>query len=438
MKYGSGNFMIIAALALSAGSASSQVPDVPSALPMTDPPVTDQPSGQISAPSPVNMITIKPGAAPSPGAASATPAPGGTPAPTAVEVMTWSTKALADEVALSARNPETKPKRKKGAALPESKIAELRTRIARDEKDIKTRLKLAEHYEAEQQPGKMVELLRPVAADLSRKGLLLLARAYQLQKDYKEEIRVLEILRARKEKDYHVQYSLGVAYSNFGDRASAIDRLEESRRLNGRYYPAYEALLRETKRDSRWNDALSIAQDTVGKFGGKAKYMGELCLLYAFNGYLEKADEVCRTALSKDPRNPRTHVVLALVVKDKDGLDASERILKKAAHQFPSSELAQWAAAELYWEKKNQFAALKHYRAAVKAEPDSARSQIGLARAAFEEKRYEEALRAFVRACVLNRVYVQDLRKSASALRRAANSEWSSKYDGAIGKCGIL
>lgn len=444
MKYGLGIFTVIALLSLALAHAQAQTPapvqpttptTLPGALDPTSPPVSPTTSIPTSGGNAVrNPDPVSP--AP-PGSTPTTPTTSGAAPPPVAETMTWTTRALAEELALVAQTPEAKPKKKKGGSLSEKNLAELRSKAARNEADIKSRVRIAEHFEAKENWEKVVETLRPVAADLSRKGFLQLARAYRNLNDFKEEIRILESLRAKKERDYFVQYSLGLAYSSYGNRLGAIERFEAAKKINPRFAPAYEALLRETLREARWSDALEISQDLVGKFGEKAKYMRDLCLLYAYQAFLERGEEVCRRAITKDPKIASNHVVLGFLVKERMGTASGEKILNKAAQQFTRSELAQWAAGELAWEKKDQISALKYYRAAVKANPKSARSQIGRARAAFEEKQYPEALEAFVQACTFNRVYVQDLRKSASALRRADNLDWHSKYESALGRCGI-
>lgn len=415
--------------ATSPDGAANSAPTSPPPSTLSVPPSQTQPNPPGQSPTP--LTTTSPGTA-TPGG------PTSTPAPTVTSPLPWSTQALIDEVILSTKEPETIVKKKRTIRLDDEHIAELRTKIARDDTDQKSRLRLAEYYEGANMPEKMIEVLRPAATTLQRKGMLMLARAYRMMKDHKEEIRALEILRSQRESDYFVHYALGVAYSQFGNRAAAVERLLTAKNLNPRYYPVYEALLRETKRDRRWTDAIAIAQDTASTFGNKAKYLSELCLLYAHQAYLDKALEVCRQAIAKDPKAPRNHVVLGLALKDKHGVDQATKVLKKTAQQFPKSEFAQWAYGELSWEKKNYPEALKYFRAAVKADPRSARSQIGLARSAFEERQYAEALPAFIQSCTLNRIHVQEFRKSASALRRSNNFNWHSKYEAGLGKCGVL
>ncbi|MCM2282872.1 MAG: hypothetical protein NDI61_13615, partial [Bdellovibrionaceae bacterium] len=294
--------MVITTLALGTTSAFAQSPadaqlNPAPALPQGNmpAPATQQSQPNISAPimAPPGSVmpsgTVPSGTQPIPGS---TPIPNtggpGAPAPaptgpvTAAAPLSWGAQALADEITLSARDPEISVKKKKQARLSDEKVASLRSKIARLEGDMKSRMRLAEHFEVEGQPDKMIEVLRPVAADLPRKGMLALARGYRMKKDHKEEIRVLEILRAQKDKDYFVHYHLGAAYSSFGDRSTAIERFENALKLNPRFYPAYESLLRETKRDKRWTDAISIAQDTADRFGQKSKALSELCLLFAF------------------------------------------------------------------------------------------------------------------------------------------------------------
>ncbi len=398
--------------------------------------------GQIYAQTTPPVVTSADAAAPAPlpGAQPldqpAQPVPSlGTP-PVYVEPLSWSTAALRVEVVKSVdvTAKKEKPKKKK---LSDSTIKSLRTKIAKNEKDQKSRLRLAEHFEAVGKPDDVIDVLRPSLATLNREGILAIARAYHEKKDYLQQIRVLETQVARTPTDYVVQHAAGEAYSAMKKQDQAYSYFSESRRLNANYMPTYESLLRSYKKEGHFHDAVTIAQDMQRVFGDTPQLLNELCLLYAHGAFLEKAVETCKLAIERTPKFARNHVVLGLALKEKDGNAAAAKVIQGAAKQFGKSEFAQYVAGELNWERKNTIDALTYYQDAAKADPRSARSQLGLGRTAFEEKKYAEALEGFIQACKIDRTLISDFRKSASALRRKNDLVWADRFTSGLALCGV-
>lgn len=356
------------------------------------------------------------------------------------EAVKWNAQILQDELAESIRRSDIAmlkvkdPKAKLGATA----IAALRSKISKNEMDIKSRMRLADHYEYVNDPEKQVELLRPLKHQLPRKGLLQLARAFRALKNHLDEIRVIQFLLTQNAADYVAISALGDAYGSLGKRDEAIHQFEEAKRINPRYLPPYEGLLRENKRAGFLTDAIQAAVDMMKIFGEKPSFYSELCLLYAHNAFLEKAIETCKQAIIKNPNDPLNHVFLALTLQDKEGPAASEKIINKAAQQFQKSELAQYTAGELAWERKNAPAAHKYFQQAIRIDPKALRSLLGLARSAFELQIYPESIEAFTRACLTNRVMVHEFRRSASILRLQNNFGWAKRFDDGLRKCGWL
>jgi tetratricopeptide (TPR) repeat protein len=360
----------------------------------------------------------------------------GTPAPVYVEPLTWSTAALRAEIVKSVEASAKKEKTKK-KKLSEAKVKTYRSKMAKNDKDMKSRVRLAEHFEAIGSPDDVIDVLRPAMTKLDRDGVLALARAYHEKKDYAQEIRILETQVARTPKDYVVQHAAGEAYSAMKKQDQAFQYFSEARRLNANYMPAYESLLRSYKKEGHYHDAVTVAQDMQQVFGDTPEILNELCLLYAHGAFLEKSVETCKLAIQKSPKYARNHVVLGLALKEKDGNSAAAKILQGAAKQFTKSEFAQYAAGELNWERKNAIDALMYFEYAVKADPRSARSQLGLGRVAFEEKKYGQALEGFIQACKLDRTLISDFRKASAAVRRNNEINWSEKYVSGLAQCGV-
>jgi tetratricopeptide (TPR) repeat protein len=405
--------------------------------PTTSAPATSGDSTIAPAPAPPPPDVPNFSTQPTPGAATAaTPSPTG---PVAKPSVTWSTAALQTELAHSVAEMDKKnekielPKTK----LSSSKVDSLRAKLAKNEKDEKSRIKLAEFFLATSKLDEAIELLRPQMGKLSRNGLLLLAKTYRVKKDYVQEARTLDVIATKNPTDYVVQHLLGEAYAHLKKSDDAYKYFTEARRLNPHYLPAYESILLDAKRSSRVSDAIAIAQEMQAQFGDKPFVLNELCLLYAHEAFLEKAVETCRQGIELSPKYPRNHVVLGLVMKDQDGNASAAKILDKAAKQFKNSEFAQYAAGELAWERKNTVVALEFFKQAAADEPKSSRSQLGLGRSAFEEQDYKTALEAFTAACKLDRAMLSDFRRSASVLRKKNDLTWTGRYDAGLSQCGF-
>jgi tetratricopeptide (TPR) repeat protein len=281
-----------------------------------------------------------------------------------------------------------------------------------------------------------IALLKPNSDVLQRKGLLVLARAYAGKKDALNEVRTMELCSAKNPQDYYVLTALGDALSRAKRSEEAIAKFRESRELNPRYRPAYEGLFRELETTGDRYEARIVSQDIIKNFGNDPKFASALCRLYAMEAYSAKSLEHCQTALETDPKNPDNYIYLGMGYKSKEEPDKARNLLFDAARRFPASEKVQVAAAEIHSTEKNFVSAYKHYKQAVSAEPRSARAHLGLANAAFELQKTEEALHAYVVSCSLKKNEVtKDFRLAIGRLRQRKDLDWRTKYEDALGKC---
>jgi tetratricopeptide (TPR) repeat protein len=322
------------------------------------------------------------------------------------------------------------------ASKDSTKIESLKLTLARNPKDLKTRLDLAQLYQQHAEYDKMIELLRPVSDTLPRYGLLLLARAFQGQKDSLNEVRVLQMTTAQNEKDYFAENALGEAYEHLGKAEEAMDHFALSREANSHFLPAYEGLLRGYDKSKDTYESRSLLLDMIKVFGPKGTFYSQLCKLYYTDAFLDKAHETCETATLKDPKFAENHVYLALTLKDQGSTQQADKILKKAAQQFPKSEFAQWNAGNLAMSEKNFVGAYKYFDAAAKADGKSERSFLSLAEASMDLQKYPEALKAFTTACSLNRQNMVPFRKAVSLLTQKGEPIWSGRYQTALESCG--
>lgn len=302
-------------------------------------------------------------------------------------------------------------------------------------KEIEAKIEQAQKLYDSKHYDEAIKVLLPNNDILPRSGLLLLARSYEAKQDFVDEIRTLELCLAKNSKDYVVKTVYGQALIRATRVEEGLVSLQEARELNPRYKPAYEAMVKELEKKSERYEARNVVNDMIKVFGPQAEFYTVLCRLYAIDSYHEKSVEICSEAIRKDPKVPENHVFLGLALKDREEVGRATSVLKRAVIRFPSSEAVQSAMGELYLVKKDQVRAYKHFKAATVADPGSTRAWIGYANTAFELKKNEEALNAFVKACKLDRQQTKDFRIALGRLRVNRENMWRSRFENGINQC---
>lgn len=327
---------------------------------------------------------------------------------------------------------------RKVAATKAETEAELRSRIAKNAKDIEARIKLAELFQKKKDYAGMLEALRPASDNLPRKGMLLLAAAYRGQKNHLNEVRVLELLLAQNRKDYYVQNAVGEGYVSLGKNEEAIDKFQETRKLNNRFLPSYKNLLALYDASGEKYEARNLLNDMVRIFGERAEFFNELCRLYSVDGFLEKSADTCRKAILKQPSHAPTHMYYSQTLWDLEKKEDALRVLKQAAKQFQKSEEVQDAAGEMTYNVGDFINSFKFFAQCTKVHPKSAKCQLGYAKSAFELQKYEEALKGFSALCKLDNGSLGEFRKATATLRQKNEFVWVNKYDSGLNRCSAI
>ncbi len=318
---------------------------------------------------------------------------------------------------------------------PKQSLGELKKRIAQNPKDFTSRVQLSEIYFKQKDYDKMIDTLRVSSDSLGRRGLLLLAYAYDGKKNYLNEIRVLENLLIQNDKDYYIQFKLGEAYSKIKKREEAITNFRSSKQSNPHFLPAYESLLRELNSTEDSYEARTLINDMIKLFGEKPKFFTELCRLYFTDSFIQKSLDICKEAIDKDPRVPENHVYLGKILKDSGNSKQAERVLYKAAQQFPNSEFAQSAAGQFATDAEDFSTAYKFFAQGAKADPQAVRALVGLGRAAVELGKFQESTNAYLSACKIQPGTIRDFRVGAGTARKKHDIIWTQKFEEAMAKC---
>ena len=179
--------------------------------------------------------------------------------------------------------------------------------------------------------------LKPVAAELPRQGLLILAKAYRQQKNYLDETRVLEVALGMNTKDYYVQSLLGESYFSNRNYEKAAENFASSRDLKPDFIPAIEGLEKTYEAQTQIEDARSLTEDLIKKFGGLKKHRNQLCRLYSTDGLFQEGIDACKRAVSYDPKFADNHVYLGqMLIGVRIAMGLSQRELAEKLGQHES------------------------------------------------------------------------------------------------------
>lgn len=308
---------------------------------------------------------------------------------------------------------------------------------APEKRDPAVEAKIDEALQAEKKKDykRMIEILQPYADRLSRRGLMTLARAGKGVGDSTLEIKTLQLCLAKNPNDYVIQTQLGDSLARMKRSDDAVAAFQAAIALNKKFEPAYDGLWTELEKAREFYEARSVLNDMLKLFGEKPKYYSALCRLYSFDDYLDKATEMCRLAIQKDPKHADNYVHLAVSLRDQEGAADAQKLLASAAKRFPASESVQTTTGSLYLDKKDYAIAYRYFKQATKADPNSTRAWQGLANTAFELQKNDEALEAYGRACAIDRKMTKDLRAAISKLRARKDTHWEMRYESRLLKC---
>lgn len=357
-----------------------------------------------------------------------------------------------DEFALFESAPETKPAptKKKPTALPatstpsplspqdiEANIDRLKKEIRISPQKLSLLVELAENYFKKGDYEKATVLLWKNVDKLSRENLLLLARAHEKRQEPTEMLRALQIILSKKESDIEALTLMGKAYLLQKKNKDAMESYKKALDFNPKYEPAYQGLveLYEKRTPPNMYELRILFQDMLDNIGPRYQYFVKLCEINTMDKTHELAIKDCRAAIAKNSKVADPYVYLGLSYRATGEEAKGLKALKKAALDFPKSELAQYTYAKTLEEKKDFVEAMNSFKSATNADDKSARSWLGLASSAFEIRKYEVALIAFKNACKYDKKNAANFRKAAATLRNAGNSEWAEKYATASEHC---
>lgn len=272
---------------------------------------------------------------------------------------------------------------------------------------------------------------------LDKAHLYLLARAHTHAKEFPMAHKALNLILGKFPNEAEAYTLRGDLFSQENKKTEAIEAYQAALDLKKNYGPAYEGLvvLFEKQTPPNLYELRIIYQDMIKHLGPKPQYLQKICEINFSDSVMAAASTSCRESYNKNRNLADAHVYYGASLIALGDIKRGLPILKNAAQKFSKSELAQFHYGSYLEENKNFIASYEIFKTGTKADEKSARSWLGLANAAFEIQKYEEALAAYKKACALDRKTTVALRKATASLRATRNSEWISKYQDAGDNC---
>jgi tetratricopeptide (TPR) repeat protein len=291
-----------------------------------------------------------------------------------------------------------------------------------------------------------VETLSKDAEKLSEKGYLILAASYSELKEYDNELRILNNLAAKDEKNY--RWTMLIAQSHLKksraakdealkktEETSAIQNFRTTIKHNPKFKPAYDQLLEIFDEKKETHEAIEVLMQGLKQFGDLPQWLSQLCQMQANDGFLSQAESTCERAIRRSPKYPDNYVFLSQSLLDQNEPNKAEKVARLSGARFPDSEFAQWGAGKVYLILKNYEAAQKFFGNAIHNNAKSMRAHLGMAEALFQSGDRSHALGHYQKACELGAKNSEDIHVLAAETRMKGDEGLSAKYRNLAENC---
>lgn len=270
---------------------------------------------------------------------------------------------------------------------------------------------------------------------LKAEDIHILTNIHLVQKEYDLALKAITLQTSKDEKDYIAFALLGKIRLALKNEKLAIEAFNTSIQTRPDYEDAYLPLLDHYKAKKNNYEARIILQDMLKNIGRKSQYLALLCQLNLEDKTYQQALTVCKEAAQIDAQSGlnQTNVGLALFYTDDEALALKQ--LKSAADKHASSEYSQIQYGLILQGKKDFLNALKYFKRGAAANEKAAPAWLGIALNSFEILKYDEALVAFKKACLLDKTTGPAFRKAMITLRNAKNVQWTALYEQASDQC---
>ncbi len=305
----------------------------------------------------------------------------------------------------------------------------------------KSQVQLAYKYVKNNLSQQAISLLKPKLGTLKKKGLLVLAKAYRMEKDHSQEIKILNLLLLKQPKNASILTLFGNALLKSKDTDSAVLYYRKAIKANPKYSKAYYSLLNafesSVKKNPRFRyEQREILSDMIKVFGHKHQFYSRFCRLYSKDGFLEETVKHCKIAIKKNNKLPANYIFLGTALLELGQTSKGEKQIFSAAKRFPQSPFAQEAAGKRALTKNDYPSAKKYYSLCIKASSlKKENCLLGLAESSYELREFFLALKYYKAACQEERLFTKKFRLATANLRSAARRKWHLKFSNGLDTC---
>lgn len=265
---------------------------------------------------------------------------------------------------------------------------------------------------------------------LNADELTLLAIAYGEIKDYKQMLKIIDLVVGQRPEEPEALNIKAMALMKLNKEREAMDLIKHALEINPRYEPAYHTAAEYYDKKSNRYELKLLYQDMIKNIGERSEYVSQLCQIATLDGQHDQAIYNCNRGVSLDPSRESNYVYLGIVYKDQEKWKSAEGYLKRATIKFPDSEFTNYSYANYLFERKNFIEANKYFEKAIRADVNSARALIGLGLTSIEVNKPARGYEAFKKACTLKqKEVVSSIRIALQALRKSKDQEMIQKFE---------
>lgn len=331
--------------------------------------------------------------------------------------------------------------------LTSEQVKKLEKNVLENPNNLNSRRFLADHF-ALQSDWKMVaQYLSPVAESLPTKYIHLLVNAYIQQKQIREAESIIRIPLSGKKVSEDTYLLAARVYAEKMRAFEATHHADEAKEAlfellkvaqqtypqSSTIYDAWLSYLEEFVAHYQY-EALKVIDDMVtNKMELNDRHASLLCKFNHMAGYTKQTKETCEAAIERNPNDPSNYIYLGQTHIDTGDTDKGMRMLSSVGKKFSQSEEALWAAGNAYYENKNLPMAYDYYKKAILHKNAQARDYLGYAKVSFELKKYDEALQAFDKHCLMTKTLDQEFRRASGLLKEG--SAWKERYRQKMSNC---
>ena len=321
----------------------------------------------------------------------------------------------------------------------QKKIDKLNQRLEKNPNNLNLHFLLGKYYYLLKDFDKAVFHLKKNSKDPSIKGLILLSKAFSQQKNYQEEIRVLNFLLDIHSSSPKLYTDIATAYYKDKKIEKAIEYYKTALQKDRRYKEAYKGLWTVFEFQENFYDMKQILVDFLAIYPNDIEGHSKLCQANLKSRFADESMQSCSRAIKVNPSYPNNHIYLGLAHKWNGNDRQAEKIIFDTAKKFRRSLLAQYEAGLLSEEKKQWESALDFYRNCVKIDNRSLICIMKTAHLEIKLGKYEESTETFLSACRINKFKAfAEIRDVAGKLRTEKKMKWYYHFKTVAERCHIV